>query len=207
MKYNPNAHHRRSIRLKGYNYKQPGAYFVTICTQDRACLFGNVADDKMQLNDAGRMVQHWWFELNRKFPTVETDEFVVMPNHFHGIVVMSVRADLRVGPVSDDAHAAHQGAHTGAPLPRIIQWFKIMTTNEYIRCVKTESWPSFNRQLWQRNYYEHVVRNDDSLNRIRQYIVDNPARWAFDRENPAATALEPEDAWLASTKPSSTRPL
>jgi putative transposase len=137
-----------------------------------------------------------------------------MPNHFQGIVVIPVGADLRVGPVSKGPGAAHQGAHTGAPLPdslsayqgthvgvplpTVIQWFKTMTTNESIRGVKAVSWPSFNGRLWQRNYYEHIIRNEDSLNRIRQYIIDNPARWAFDRENPAATTPEPEpeDAWL-----------
>jgi hypothetical protein len=83
--------------------------------------------------------------------------------------------------------------------------FKTMTTNEYIRGVKTASWPSFNGRLWQRNYYEHIIRDEESLNGIRQYIVDNPARWAFDRENPAATAPEPEKAWLVSPIPSSKR--
>jgi len=166
----------------------------------------------MRLNDAARMIERWWFELNRKFPTAETDEFVIMPNHFHGIVVISVGADLRVGPVSKGARTAHQGAHTGAPLPdsrpanqathagvslpTVIQWFKTMTTNEYIRGIKAASWPSFNGRLWQRNYYEHAIRDEDSLNRIRQYIVDNPVRWAFDRENPAAIPPGPEDAWL-----------
>jgi putative transposase len=115
-----------------------------------------------------------------------------MPNHFHGIVVITdtiVGADLRVGPVPE-------GAHTGAPLPTVIQWFKTMTTNEYIRGVKTASWPSFNGRLWQRNYYEHIIRNEESLNRIRQYILDNLARGAFDRENPEATAPDPGDPWL-----------
>ncbi|HEX9272831.1 MAG TPA: hypothetical protein VGA01_11530 [Candidatus Binatia bacterium] len=74
MKYNPDIHHRRSIRLRNYDYSLPGAYFLTVCTEDRACLFGNVADDTMRLNDAGRMIEQWWFELNRKFPTVETDD-------------------------------------------------------------------------------------------------------------------------------------
>jgi putative transposase len=207
MKYDPEKRRRRSIRLKGYDYGKAGAYFVTLCTQDRACLFGNVADDTMRLNDAGRIIEQWWFELNRKLPTAEIDEFVVMPNHFHGIVVIPVGADRRVGPESKGAHtgaplpdsrAAHQGTHAGVPLPTVIQWFKAMTTNESIRGVKAVSWPSFNGRLWQRNYYEHIIRNEDSLNRIRQYIIDNPARWAFDRENPAATTPEPEpeDAWL-----------
>ncbi len=193
MNYDPERHHRCSVRLTGYDYTQAGAYFVTICAQNRACLFGGVVDSEMQLNDAGRIIEHWWFELNRKFSTVQTDEFTVMPNHFHGIVVITdanVGADLRVGPV-------RKGAHAGAPLPAVIQWFKTMTTNDYMRGVKIASWPPFDRRLWQRNYYEHIIRNDDSLNRIRQYILDNPARWAFDRENPLATTAEPEEPWLA----------
>jgi putative transposase len=212
MKYNSDIHHRRSLRLQNYDYSLPGAYFVTVCTQDRPCLFGNVADDTMRLNDGGRMTERWWFELNRQFPAVETDEFVVMPNHFHGIIVIPVGADLRVGPVPEgthtgaplpDARATHQGTHVGVPLPKIIQWFKTMTTNEYIRGVKTASWPAFKRRLWQGNYYEHIIRDEDSLNRIRKYIVDNPVRWAFDRENPAATAPEPDKAWRVSPNPSS----
>ena len=201
---------RRAIRLRDYDYEQAGAYFVTICTQERACLFGVIQDDKICLNDAGRTIEKWWFELNRKFPMVETDEFVVMPNHFHGVVIITdvpVGADLRVGPVPEGEHPTQQGAHAGAPLQAVIQWFKTMTTNEYIRGVKTASWPSFNGRLWQRNYYEHVIRDDQSLNRIRQYIVDNPARWEFDRENPTVTNPEPADAWRvgAGLKPATTK--
>jgi len=198
MIYDAEKHHRRSIRLKGYDYRQVGAYFVTICTQNRACLFGGVADGEMQLNDAGRMIEQWWFELNRKFTTVETDEFVVMPNHFHGIVAITdvtVGADLCVGPAQKGADVGDQGAHIGAPLPTVIQWFKTMTANEYMRGVKTQDWAPFHGKLWQRNYYEHVIRDEETLNRIRQYILDNPARWKYDRENPAATSPEPENAW------------
>jgi len=183
-------HHRRSIRLRGYDYSQAGAYFVTICAQDRACVFGDVKDGKMRLNDAGRMVEKWWVELNHKFPAVQTDEYIVMPNHFHGIVVIQpVGADLCVRP--DNKHGemgAHDadimGAHTGAPLQIIIQWFKTMTTNEYIRKVKQSDWSPFRGRLWQRNYYEHIIRNDDELNHIREYIINNPLQWALDRENP-----------------------
>jgi len=135
MKFDAEKHHRHSMRLLGYDYAQVGAYFVTSVTKDRVCLFGEIFDGEMRLNDGGRMIEQWWFELNRKFSTVETDEFVVMPNHFHGIVVIAgvtVGADLRVGPNSE-------GAHAGAPLPTIIQWFKTMTTNEYMRGVKTRS--------------------------------------------------------------------
>jgi REP element-mobilizing transposase RayT len=195
--YHPDSHHRRLLRLKNYDYSQTGAYFVTICTQNRTCLFGAVVDGEMRLNDVGRMVEHEWFELNHKFTAVEADEFVIMPNHCHGIVIITdgvVGADLRVGP-------APKGAHTGAPLrsrlSTVIQWFKTMTTNKYMRNVKTGTWPPFNGRLWQRNYHEHVIRNEESLNRIRQYIVDNPARWQFDRENPSVTNPEPKDAWLS----------
>ena len=171
---------------------------MTICAQERACLFGVVQDGKMRLNDAGRIIGKWWLELNRKFPIVETDEFVIMPNHLHGIVIITdvpVGADLRVGPGPENGNSTPQGAHTGAPLQTVIQWFKMTTTNEYIRGVKTASWLSFNKRLWQRNYFEHVIRNEQSLARIRQYIVDNPEHWEFDRENPTATNREPKDLW------------
>ena len=198
MTYDPERHHRRSIRLKEYDYSQVGAYFITIVTQDRACLFGEIMDGKMHLNDAGRMVEKGWLELNRKFPTIETDEYIVMPNHFHGIVVI-VGADLRVCPdttVGADlcvcpnvmetdprVYPCELGAHAGAPLPSIIQWFKTMTTNEYIRGVKTSGWLPFRGRLWQRNYYEHIIRDDESLNSIREYITNNPLQWEMDREN------------------------
>jgi len=184
MKFDAEKHHRHSMRLLGYDYAQVGAYFVTSVTKDRVCLFGEIVDGEMRLNDGGRMIEQWWFELNRKFSTVETDEFVVMPNHFHGIVVIAgvtVGADLRVGPNSE-------GAHAGAPLPTIIQWFKTMTTNEYMRGVKTRSWTPFAGRLWQRNYYEHIVRCENELTRIREYIANNPLQWEMDRENPSRTA-------------------
>ncbi len=199
MTYDPEKHHhRRSIRLKGYDYSQAGAYFVTLCAQDRACLFGEVVDGEMRLNDAGRMVEKWWDQLNHKFSAVQTDEYIVMPNHFYGIVVIQfVGAGLCVRPNEPDrtgdkgahtnqtgAHTNQTGAHTGAPLPEIVQWFKTMTTNEYIRGVKQSGWPPFYGRLWQRNYYEHIIRNDESLNRIREYIINNPLQWALDRENP-----------------------
>jgi REP-associated tyrosine transposase len=178
---------RQSIRLKGYDYAQPGAYFVTIVSQGRACLFGKIVTGEMRLNDAGEDIKRRWLLLGQKFPTIDIDTFVIMPNHIHGIVNInnvSVGADLRVGPPN-----ARTGAHTGAPLPKIVQWFKTMTTNTYIRGAKTLGWPPFQRHLWQRGYYEHVIRGEISLNQIRQYIIDNPARWEFDRENPDTSSV------------------
>jgi len=268
MTYHPARHHRRSIRLRGYDYSQAGAYFVTICANNRECLFGEVVDGKMRLNDAGRMIEKWWLEMNRAFPTMETDEYIVMPNHFHGVVVIVgadlrvcpivgadlrvcpivgadlrvcpivgadlrvcpivgadlrvcpivgadlrvcpiVGADLRVCPivgadlrVCPIVGAGNRGAHTGAPLPSIIQWFKTMTTNEYIRGVKTSAWPPFPGKLWQRNYYEHIIRDEESLNRIREYIRNNPLQWALDRENPDGTGavrnppIRKDESWF-----------
>ena len=183
MKYSPDIHHRRSIRLKGYDYSQAGAYFVTLCTHNKECLFGEIANGAVRLNDEGRMVERWWLELSKKFPTIEIDQYIIMPNHLHGIIWVQyqkvVGADLRVCP------DVTQGAHTGAPLPTIVQWFKTMTSNEYIRNVKSNGWPPFQGKLWQRNYYEHILRNENELIRTSEYILNNPARWAEDENNPA----------------------
>ncbi|MDP2755953.1 MAG: hypothetical protein Q8P40_16445 [Nitrospirota bacterium] len=184
-KYNPEIHHRRSIRLKDYDYSQAGAYYVTICIQGKVCLLGDIADGVMALNDAGRMIEKWWCKLPEKFEFIELDEYVVMPNHFHGIIniVGAVGADLCVCPDNRNKNI-NQGEHTGSPLHRIVQWFKTMITNEYIHGVKQYNWPPFSGRFWQRNYYEHIIRNEDELNKIREYIVRNPAMWGEDDENP-----------------------
>jgi len=135
----------------------------------------------MILNEAGRMVEKWWAKLRNKFPSVETDEYIVMPNHFHGIIVI-VGADPRVRP--DVCVKTDEGAHMGAPLQRIIQWFKTMSTNEYIQRIKQNGWHLLSGKLWQRNYYEHIIRNEEELNRFREYIMNNPLQWPRDTENP-----------------------
>ncbi|HXF49230.1 MAG TPA: transposase [Verrucomicrobiae bacterium] len=190
MSYNPALHHRRSIRLKGYNYANTGAYFVTICTQGREGLFGEIKNGEMELNPAGRMVTAYWTDLSKRFSGVETDEFAVMPNHFHGIIVL-VGADRRVCPDGVGGRELKAGGHIGPPLQKILQWFKTMTTNEYLKNVKNKNWPPFPGRLWQRNYYEHIIRDEDSLNKIREYIIQNPARWEYDMEN---TAGKPDGA-------------
>jgi REP element-mobilizing transposase RayT len=201
IKYNPQIHHRRSIRLKGYDYSQRGAYFVTICCQDKDCLFGNIVNSQLVLNDAGKMVERWYLELLNKYPDIECDAYVVMPNHFHAIIVNTgfpgiVGADLCVCPEKDypdnnsvcpenigNGHGFgnEEGEHAGSPLRTVIQWFKTMTTNEYIRGVKTKDWQPFNKKLWQRNYYEHIIRNEQSYRNISDYIVQNPTRWERDK--------------------------
>jgi REP element-mobilizing transposase RayT len=180
-KYHPNIHHRRSIRLKGYDYSQAGLYFITICCQDRMCRFGDVVNEEMILNDAGNMVNKWYYELENKFTDIRCHEMIVMPNHFHGILE-NVGADLRVCPDSNNDNAnTIEGEHVGSPLHRVVQWFKTMTTNEYIRGVKTMGWIPFNGKLWQRNYWEHIIRNEKSYQTISDYIINNPAKWINDK--------------------------
>ena len=201
MKYDLEEHHRRSIRLKGYDYSHTGAYFVTICTQNREYLFGDVLDGKMALNDAGQMIEKWWNKLSQKYGDVWIDTYVVMPNHFHGIITITtntvganpcIRPDETnpcIRPNTGDHVTRGEnitGENTVSPLQglgKYISWFKRMSTNEYIRGVKQRGWPPFPGKLWQRNYYDHIIRNESELERIREYIVNNPLKWESDREN------------------------
>ncbi len=186
--YNLNKHHRKSIRLKGYDYSKAGLYFITICCQNRVHLFGNVINKQMILNDAGKMIEKWFNELQNKFPDVKCHEMVVMPNHIHFIIenIGSVGADLRVCPNDSNISKTEKrvseilGEHAGSPLHRVLQWFKTMSTNEYIRGVKNNNWIPFDGKLWQRNYWEHIIRNDQSYQKISDYIINNPSKWNDD---------------------------
>jgi putative transposase len=133
----------------------------------------------MRCNDAGRMIVKWWNELPHKIPSITVDEFVVMPNHIHGILFLH----KTVGPTCVSALIwTRPLAHVGAPLPEIIQWFKTMTTNEYIRGVKQLGWVAFPGKLWQQNYYEQIIRNQRDYERIADYILTNWANWKFEEE-------------------------
>ncbi len=162
-----------------------------MCVQNRECLFGHITDDDMCLNDGGRMAGRWWLEIKNKFDVVEIDAFTVMPNHFHGIIMIE---GATIAPIQNNivgaALCGRPGFTDGQPhrvaptLGTIMDWFKTMTTNEYIRHVKQNDWQPFPGKLWQRNYYERVIRNEEELNRIREYIMYNPALWAEDEDNP-----------------------
>ena len=183
MRYDSKSHHRRSIRLKGYDYTQSGACFVSITTQNRECFFGSISKGQLQLNEAGLMVQRIWDEMPAHYPGFETDAFIVMPNHIHGIIVC-VGATTRGCPLSDPDSGQAQGpAPTYLSLPDVIHRLKTLTTKQYTDGVKLYDWPVFHGRLWQRNYYEHIIRNERELARIRHYIRDNPVNWLFDREN------------------------
>lgn len=167
---------RRSVRLRGYDYSQAGAYFITICAQKRHCLFGRITEGEMVLNDAGRMVADCWLQIPHYFPNVELDEWVVMPNHIHGIVVI-VRANNH-SPVqlnNDSPPPANppNPSGTARTIGSMVRGFKIGVTTWY----RQRSVPS---KIWQRNYWDHIIRNESELNRIRQYILDNPMQWERD---------------------------
>ncbi|NLD37739.1 MAG: transposase [Desulfatiglans sp.] len=184
-----NEPNRKSIRLKGYDYSTPGYYFVTVCTNDRRCLFGEIIDDVMILNDAGRMVKSVLCEIPIFYAGIDIDKFVVMPNHIHCIIIIN---SVGVGPRAyPEHHVATDGQPQGvAPtysnlsLSDVVHRFKSLTTNKYIKGVKQNRWESFNGQLWQRNYYEHVIRNEIDLSETREYILNNPKKWHLDKYNP-----------------------
>ncbi len=209
MAFAPDSHRRRSIRLRGYDYAGPGAYFVTLCVQGRECLFGAVRDGEMVPNEAGRMVEAVWRQLPMRFSHTALDVFVVMPNHFHGILTINAPVGAQpegaqpegaqpfrsstslVGGGSSEKTMhlqADNGQRAGTrPAPTvgdIIGAFKSLTTNAYIDAVRENAWPPFVGRLWQRNYYERVIRDERELALARQYIADNPTNWPTDKENP-----------------------
>ena len=201
MKNNPDLHHRRSLRLKGYDYSQAGMYFITLCTRNHQLLFGEIKGETIHLNAAGKMIKKWYWELSNKFPDIQYDEHIVMPNHIHFIIhkididathknigiifdttkrANNVGADLCVCPnknIKNDEQIMEKEKNvvhnTISSIPIIVQWFKTMTTNEYIRHIKHNNLKPFTGKLWQRNYYEHIISNEIELKQIREYIMNN----------------------------------
>lgn len=210
MPYNPKIHHRKSIRLKGYDYSQAGLYFITICVQDRKCLFGHIENGEMILNDAGKMADNEWMKIPERFTNVRLHEYVVMPNHFHAIMQI-VGATLVVAPndtgaqntptnpvaqndvVTPDIPNNSVGNEKGQPqgiapttakpktVGDMVGAFQSIVTVEYIRGVKQLGWMPFNGKLWQRNYHEHIIRDEQSYQRISEYIINNPKNWKGDK--------------------------
>ena len=181
MNYNPKIHHRRSIRLKSYDYSQAGLYFITICTQNRLCLFGEIGDGVMVLNDAGEMVHRQWRALADRFDSVELDEIVIMPNHLHGIIEL-VSGQSRMGKPQGIAPTVEQLPQRVSPtIGDVVGAFKSLSTNEYITGVKQKKWRPFQQKLWQRNYYEQVIRDEQSYLELVQYIQNNPLKWLEDK--------------------------
>ena len=179
MKYDPEKHHRRSIRLKEYDYSQSGAYFITICVYNRECLFGEIVNGEMRLNEWGTIVENELLKTPELRPNVLLDEYVVMPNHIHGIVVImdNCRGVLQYAPT-------RRFRSPSQTIGAIVRGFKSTTTKRINEMRIAPGMP-----VWQRNYYEHIIRNEDKLNEIREYIIGNPIKWAEDENNPLNLAV------------------
>lgn len=210
MSYNPEKHHRRSIRLKGYDYTQVGAYYFTICCHQRRCLLGEIKDSVMHLNLVGATVKAVWESLPRHFPLIELDAFVVMPNHVHGIIVITdnpsncnpnlnskpnvnCRGEAFVPGCNDTSQQFSSTNASPFPgcndtsLPRGTQSGSIGAILQNFKSVATRRVNRVTRNsgtLWQRNYHEEIIRNEKALENIRRYIVENPQSWDEDEENP-----------------------
>jgi putative transposase len=167
---------RKSLRLPEYNYNMAGYYYITLCTQNRKCLLGNIKKGMMILNDAGYMVQKAWQDISKNYAGFKNDIFIVMPNHLHGILIIQ---NNQLGPA--------QGPAPTLSLPDVIRNFKSFTTTCYIKGVTENNFEPFEKKVWQRNYYEHIIRKPENLNKIREYISNNPEKWDEDRESPHYT--------------------
>jgi REP element-mobilizing transposase RayT len=201
-RYDPTRHHRRSIRLKGFDYTRAGAYFVTLCAWRRECVFGEVSAGVVQLSEVGQAVVACWQALPRHFERVTLDAMVVMPNHLHGILLLTAQGkgeafakqDLDI-TTTHTANASPQrpiGTQPGS-LGAIIQNYKSIATRRINALRGTPGLP-----VWQRNYYEHIIRNERALEAIRRYIHNNPRQWSLDRDHPAQgrpEAVTAADYW------------
>ena len=204
MKYDPEIHHRRSIRLKNYDYSREGFYFITIVSHNREYLFGEIVNDEMVLNDAGMMIEQIWKEIPVYYKGFNIHQFTVMPNHIHGIIEI-----VGAGPcacpglgkrreIALTENGQPQGvAPTG--LGDIVHRYKTLTTKRYIDGVRNKNWQRFNQKLWQRNYWEHIIRNDNEHQRIAEYILDNPKRWSLDKFNIGMGNQVMEQPWAYTT--------
>ena len=199
----PNLPRRKPTRLRDYDYSQRGAYFVTICAQHRKCLFGTIVDGQMQLNTISKIVVECWNRIPQHFPFVELGESVIMPNHIHGIIACNpvgagsprptegaqpphpIVGALAPRPTDEKTPNPTIGARSLCPpknssaLGKIVAYFKYQSTKHINQRHNTPG-----TRIWQRNYHDHIIRDDPDLQRIRQYIQDNPMKWALDQLHP-----------------------
>lgn len=170
-KFSESKPSRYSIQPKNFDYSQPGGYFVTVCIQNRRCLLGKIRCGKLKLNEIGKMVEYEWKAIKKRFNFIESDNYIIMPNHFHAIIIIPPLEKMMLDPL--------RGTDKNS-VGRIVQAFKSITTVQYINGVKNRNWPSFNRTLWQRNYHEHIIRDGNELSQIQEYIQTNPSKWKYD---------------------------
>jgi putative transposase len=191
--YPTHPHHRRSIRVKGYDYSHAGAYFVTLCTEGKRFLFGEIVADQMRTNGYGRVAHEEWWRAEKIRPGLRLDAWVVMPNHVHGIVFLPDPQRRGAQPCAPTELAKPARLHRPPrSLASLVAQYKASSARKINALRGTPG-----AAVWQRGYYEHIVRNDADLERIREYISANPLRWPFDRENPAREENREEDLWFS----------
>ncbi len=184
QKYDPYKHHRRSIRLQGWDYRAAGYYFVTICSFRRENTFGDVVDSAMVLSELGKIIEAEWLQTAVIRDHITLDQFIIMPNHLHGILVFDNPTVGASGSLALEPNTpSTKGRATGTPLQNaslgnVIGQFKSVVTKKYNKLQNNKG-----IKIWQRGYYERIVRNERELNAIRQYIQENPIRWVEDRDN------------------------
>jgi REP element-mobilizing transposase RayT len=178
--FNPEIHNRRSVRLKVYDYAQPGAYFVTVCSWLRGFIFGEIINGKMEMNEYGMVLKQEWGKINNGHHDFDPDQFVVMPNHMHGIVNINRSGVL---PYATGDNALRLQSQT---IGSLIRRYKSTTTRQINNIRSTPCMP-----VLQRNYFEHIIRNDFEMDNIQEYIRNNPVRWAFDKDNPLNIQIDP----------------
>jgi putative transposase len=185
---------RHSIRLKEYDYSQPGFYFVTICVKNKKCILGDVFENddrflgkEIKLSALGEIVEKCWLEIPEQFKNVELDEWTIMPNHLHGIIVIkTVGAALAAAPIvaiDVDVVVNRATARVARTLGDVVGSFKSISTNQWLQFIKHNNIDTVGK-FWQRNYYEHIIGNEKALSKIRNYIINNPNHWGDDIENP-----------------------
>jgi putative transposase len=190
-----NKYKRRSIRLKDYDYSMPGEYFVTICTYNKECLFGDMVGEEMRLNKLGKIVQEEWLRTTEIRTDVELDEFIIMPNHVHGIITLIEPVGAN-GNSPQNCNPSNDWAYIDTPLQKtkfcspsktigaIIRGFKSAVTKHINELRSTPGIP-----IWQRGYYEHIIRTEKDLQNTREYIINNPLKWSFEKDNPENISL------------------
>ena len=196
MVYNPDFHHRHSIRIKGYDYSSPGFYFITICSRDRQPLFGEIKNGEMVLSELGKIIQKEWFKIIESWSGVELDYFIIMPNHLHGIIIITNKLERKIN-VNDEvgatlavaqnvAVAQNRAGATPAKhvfaLGDVVGGFKSICVNKYLQYIKNNNLQE-SCLIWQRNYYDHIIRNEKDLYNIQGYILNNVSKWQYDLEN------------------------
>ena len=190
MNYNPDIHHRQSIRLKGFDYSQPGAYFVTICTNNHENLFGEIENNSISLNKFGIIVSEKWNNIHIHFKNVILGEYIIMPNHLHGIIVL-IESDERAKHFKTSREIIENENTNASPLREILRGTESGSLSAIIQNFISVSSRKINKirqirgvKVWQRGFYERIIRNNKELNAIRNYIINNPMNWEMDENNP-----------------------